>query len=79
MDTIRIVFSTIFGGAWELFQTPVPIPGLSLNYGHIVLASLFGSAALSLVMYLITGSTQESKGRNSRNPKISKERANDTK
>ena len=79
METISTVFTTIFGGAWELFQTPVPIPGVSFTYADIVLACIFGPVALSLVIWLVTGNMPDSKGRTTHNPKISKERRNDTK
>lgn len=76
MTNFALIVSTLFGGAWQLFQ--LPVPGFEFSYADVILAVLFGSVALALVRYFLNRSGSTSLGRSSRNPKISEERKNDT-
>ena len=79
MNNFILFVSTVFGGAWNLFQTPVP--GFAFTYADVVLAVAFGSGALVLVRAFLglgTFSGITSQGRSTRNPRISEERKNDT-
>lgn len=70
--------STVFGGAWRLFE--LNVPGFSFSYGDVIVACLLASGSLFLLrMILGTSTGSNSQGRSTRNPKISEERKNDTK
>ena len=73
---------TIFGGAWQLFETPVP--GFPFSYADLILALLIASGGLFILKTALglgsnPSSGVSSFGRSSQNPKISKERRNDEK
>lgn len=76
MSNFVLIVSTIFGGAWELFQ--LPVPGFSFTYADVVLAVAFATIAFALVRRFLNLGGVSSLGRNSRNPRISEERKNDT-
>lgn len=76
MSNFALIVSTIFGGAWKLFQ--LPVPGFSFTYADVVLAVMFATIALALVRYFFNRDGVTSTGRSSRNPRISEERKNDT-
>lgn len=77
MNNFVYIVSTIFGGAWELFQTTVP--GFNFSYADLVIATSFAVIGLGMVRYFLNLGGFTSLGRSTRNPKISKERENDTK
>ena len=77
MSNFIIFVSTVFGGAWELFQ--IKVPGFEFSYADVVLACAFASVALFLIKRAFDADGVGSKGRSTRNPKISKERMNDEK
>ena len=80
MNNFALFISTIFGGAWELFS--LKVPGFPFSFGDIIIATSLATVALSLIRFAFgvsNGSGADSKGKSTRNPKISKERMNDTK
>lgn len=76
MSDFILVVSTLFGGAWELFQ--LNVPGFEFSYWDITLAVAFASGALFLVKSAFHSGGASSNGRTTRNPKISEERKSDT-
>ena len=77
MSNFTMFVSTVFGGAWELFQ--IKVPGFDFSYADVVLACAFATVALALIKHAFNAGGVGSKGRSARNPKISKERMNDEK
>lgn len=76
MTNFMLIVSTLFGGAWSLFQ--LRVPGFEFSYADVMVAVMFGTIALALAKYLLNRSGSTSLGRSSRNPKISEERKSDT-
>lgn len=69
---------TVFGGAWELFE--IQVPGFPFSYADLIIAGLLVSGGWALLKIALGfGDGLSSKGRSSRNPKISRERMNDEK
>lgn len=77
MSNFIMFVSTVFGGAWELFQ--IKVPGFDFSYADLVLACAFATVALALIKHAFNAGGVGSKGRSTRNPKISTERKNDAK
>lgn len=80
MNNFALFISTIFGGAWELFA--LKVPGFPFSFGDIIVATSLASICLWLIKLAFGasgGSGADSKGKSTRNPKISEERKNDTK
>lgn len=77
MENFRLFVTTVIGGAWELFQ--IKVPGFDFSYADLVLACAFATVALALIKHAFNAGGVGSKGRSTRNPKISKERKNDEK
>lgn len=77
MSDLALVVSTLLGGAWDLFQTPVP--GFTFTYADIVIGTMLASTALAILSAVIGRAGASSHGKTTQNPKTSKERMNDTK
>lgn len=78
MGDFILSLTTIFGGAWELFQ--IKVPGFTFSFADILIAGVLASGGFLLLrMILGSSSGSGSQGRTSRSPKISEERKNDTK
>lgn len=80
MKDFALAVTTIFGGAWELFS--LKVPGFPFSYGDIIVATGLASASLALLKFAFGApgpGSSNSNGRTTQNPKISKERMNDTK
>ena len=81
MGNFTLFLSTIFGGAWSLFQ--IKVPGFPFSFGDVLIGASLASAALAVVKFAFgtEGAFPGAKsvGKSTRNPKISKERMNDTK
>lgn len=72
--------SVVFGGAWRMLQTPVPVPGLAFTYADIFLATSIGFVGIAIVKGLAgAGVTMAGKSVKKKRAKISEERKKDTK
>lgn len=68
----------VFGGAWALFE--IKVPGFPFSYADIIIAGLLVTGGWALLKIALGfGDGLSSKGRSTRDPKISKERMNDEK
>lgn len=77
MSDLGLVVSTLFGGAWDLLKTQVP--GFPFSYADIFIGTMLASAGLALISMFMGRSGASSNGKTTQNPKVSKERMNDTK
>lgn len=81
MDNFTLFLTTVFGGAWSLFQ--VKVPGFPFSFGDVLIGASLAASALALVKFAFGTAGAfpgpRSMSRTTRNPKISKERMNDTK
>ena len=77
MDNFVSVLGGLISGAWGLFS--INVPGFPFSYADIALGSMFAFVGLGALKALIGKVSFSSRGASTQNPKISKERQNDTK